>query len=536
MDRYLVPFAESAANPAMIQDPQSKSQLTWRTIGPIEHDRPRAAGAPALGRHTRMTMPVQITEQTVARALAGNPTIESAIESIINELREAQAALTEVRPARAELKSTLDDWLARLEAVKGRPAYYPYIGSGLGHGPLVELADGSVKWDLINGIGVHMFGHSDPELVRTTLFAALGDTTMQGNLQFNQDSIEFSEFLIGEASKNSRLAHVFLSNSGAMVNEAALKVCMQKKDGKAPRIIAFDDCFMGRTIAMSQIGDSPAHRIGLPLNTMVDYMPFYDPTTGDRSIEYARRRLQQHLKRYPDQHACFVMELVQGEGGFNLAPREFFIALMELCREHAIPVWIDEVQTFGRTTEMFYYDVLELGEYIDVLTLGKMSQVCACLYTRDMNPKPGLLSGTFIGSTVGLQVGLAMLRRLRDGGYYGASGKIARLQERFCAKMRDLVTRRPAWFPQVHPSRANGPPITEAYGGTGGMMRFTPFGGEKDRIIAACRTLFEEGVIAFYCGHDPYHVRFLPPVGVFEPEHFEPVFDIVERGLEMVAD
>jgi len=43
------------------------------------------------------------------------------------------------------------------------------------------------------------------------------------------------------------------------------------------------------------------------------------------------------------------------------------------------------------------------------------------------------------------------------------------------------------------------------------MMRFTPFGGKKDRITKACKHLYDEGVIAFYAGHSPHHVRFLPP-------------------------
>ena len=54
-------------------------------------------------------------------------------------------------------------------------------------------------------------------------------------------------------------------------------------------------------------------------------------------------------------------------------------------------------------------------------------------------------------------------------------------------------------------------------------------------MLDACHVMFREGVIAFYCGHGPYHVRFLPAVGVFEPEMFDEVFEIVERGLEQAA-
>ena len=66
-------------------------------------------------------------------------------------------------------------------------------------------------------------------------------------------------------------------------------------------------------------------------------------------------------------------------------------------------------------------------------------------------------------------------------------------------------------------------------------MRFTPFGGVKSKIIATCRRMFESGVIGFYCGRDPFHIRFLPPVGVMTPRQFDDVFTIVSAALAGVA-
>ena len=475
-------------------------------------------------------MSPRTSEITAAEALAQSAGLNDAIETIIAELVEAQSTLVGARPAVDDLKQSYEDALAKYGELRGRPALYPYIGSGIGNGPLVELADGSVKWDMINGIGVHMFGHGDPDLIETALRAALSDTVMHGNLQFNAEVIDFAELIVTEASRVSDLKYCFLTNSGTMANESALKVCTQKHNG-APRVLAFADNFMGRSTTMSQIGDSAANRVGVPLNALVDYMPFYDPEHGDRSTEYALRQLQQYIHRYPNQHSCFVMELVQGEGGFNIAPREFFIPLMEACKENGIAVWIDEIQTFGRTNEMFHFAQLDLGRYVDVVTLGKMSQVCACLYTEEYNPKAGLLSGTFVGSAVALQVGRRSLERLRDGGYYGSEGRIAKLHAAFREHAEALVSRHPEWFPPVpHPSGtmrvASG-----FYGGVGGMMRMTPFGGDKKTITNALQIMFDEGVIAFYCGHDPYHVRFLPPVGVMEPQQFDDVFKIVESSF-----
>ena len=66
-------------------------------------------------------------------------------------------------------------------------------------------------------------------------------------------------------------------------------------------------------------------------------------------------------------------------------------------------------------------------------------------------------------------------------------------------------------------------------------MRITPFGGDKAKIISTLHTMFQEGVIAFYCGHDPFHIRFLPPVGVMQPEQFDEVFEILESSLAKAA-
>ena len=216
-----------------------------------------------------------------------------------------------------------------------------------------------------------------------------------------------------------------------------------------------------------------------------------------------------------------------------MAPREFFLPLMELCRDNGIAVWVDEIQTFGRTCEMFYFEQLGVGDYVDVVTVGKLSQACACLYTADYNPKPGLLSATFVGSTVALQVGRRILARLREGGYYGPDGRIARLQTAFRKHMQALIELHPDWFGPV--PQADGRSTQRVYDGVGGMMRLTPFGGDRSKITKALRVMFDEGVIAFYCGHEPYHIRFLPPVGVMQPQQFDDVFEIMEAALAKAA-
>lgn len=481
---------------------------------------------------------IETQTSTVGQRMSESAEVRQAIDALVEQVRAHSAEITDVRGPVAGLETSYQAALDQAEAVRGRPLLYPYIGSGIGNGALVELADGSVKWDMICGIGVHFFGHSDPDLIATAVRAGLDDTVKQGNLQANRHGFDFSEVLLTEARKGSKLEYAFLSTGGAMANENALKICFQKTEG-APRVLAFKDCFMGRTTTLSQIGDAAGNRQGIPLNVLVDYVPFYDEVMAERmgqarAIDMTVMHVEQYMDRYPGQHACFIFELVQGEGGFRTANRDFFKALMELCKSRSVPVWDDEIQAFGRLESMFAYDMYDLGQYIDVLTVGKMTQACATLFTEELSPKPGLLSGTFIGETVSFEVGRRIIDRLRDGGAYGKEGKHARHHALFAEQVRALAGRHPDWFPKV-PDVMGHPGVTDIVGGVGGMMRFTPFGGDKTKVAAACKACYEEGVVLFYCGHGPFHIRMLPPLGVMKEEDWPRVFECVERGLAKVA-
>lgn len=472
---------------------------------------------------------------TVAHGMHTNPTILQSIDRIVAEMNQHKARITGVRPALDQAhEARMVEMLKQACAVRGRERlYFDYLGSGIGNGPFVEMADGSVKLDLICGIGVHFFGHSDSEAAATGLMAALADTVMAGNLQANHNVTEFAQVLLDKAAKTSKLAHAYLINGGCMANENAVKICFQK-NAPANRVIAFEHCFMGRSVTMCQIGDNAANRVGIPLSTLVDYMPFYDPEMGTKSIDYGVKRLEEYVARYPKQHACFIFELIQGEGGFNSAPREYFTALMEVCRANGIAVWDDEVQTFGRTGEFFAFDKFNLGEFVDVCTIGKMSQVCAALYTREYNPKPGLLSATFIASAQEIEVGTLFLKRLLNGNYYGPNGTIEKHHVRFVEGIKALAARHPAWFPPVtyHGRTLTNTPIA---GGVGGMMRFTPFGGDKQKVTDLLQVMFKEGLIAFYAGHGPFHVRFLPPLGVMDLATWDVAFELIERSMAKAA-
>ncbi len=164
------------------------------------------------------------------------------LEEVASEYR---SKITSIRGPQPELVEPYKNMLDRLSVARGGAPYFPYIASGLGNGPFVELADGSVKLDFIVGIGVHGLGHSHPAMLASTVDAALEDTVMQGNLQQNSPSLRLAERLIGLANQSgAKLAHCLLSTSGAMSNENALKIAFHSRF-PASRVICIDNCFAG---------------------------------------------------------------------------------------------------------------------------------------------------------------------------------------------------------------------------------------------------------------------------------------------------
>jgi len=177
---------------------------------------------------------------------------------MLEALADHQERITGVKPPDPALRTPYEQVLREFGRIRAGNLFYPYIGSGIGRGPLVELADGSVKYDFISGIGVHHWGHSHPVLVEAALDAALRDTVMQGNLQQNMESVELARTLLDAATASGAgLKHCFFSTSGAMANENALKIIFNKR-APADRLLALDGCFAGRTLGLSQVTDRPA--------------------------------------------------------------------------------------------------------------------------------------------------------------------------------------------------------------------------------------------------------------------------------------
>ncbi len=458
----------------------------------------------------------------IKQKLQNDPRLAKAQQLLKEALLEYQNQITGIKQGDPQLKLAYDRFIKQISELRGGKLYYPYLSSGLGKGALVELADGSVKYDFITGIGTHYFGHSHPGLLMASVEAALEDTIIQGNLQQSVKALEILEMFVKAAClKGAKLKHCFLTSSGAMANENALKIIFQKKH-PAKRLLAFRRNFAGRTMVMCQITDKPENKEGLPKVLDVDYIPFFDPEKPKESTQEAVTCLLKYLKHHPQDYAGMMFELIQGEGGYYPGDRQFFIAIMDILKKNNIAIFVDEIQTFGRTAELFAFQHFGLDEFMEVVTIGKLTQVCATLFTKEYLSKPGFISQTFTTSTSALYASQVILNEILNEGYLGENGKIMRLSKYFTEKLEKISQRHPDWM--------KGP------FGLGAMIGFTPFDGSENLTKQFLQQLYQNGVLSFIAGGHPSRVRFLMPIGTVTTVDIDQVSLIIEQTLGQVAN
>ncbi len=408
-------------------------------------------------------------------------------------------------------QKNIDKELKKIGNLRGGNLYFPYISSSLGKGSKVLLTDGSVKLDFINGIGAH-FGHGLELLRNASIDASLEDTIMQGNLQQNERSFELMKLLLLQ----SKMDHCILTSSGAMANENALKLLFHHQPNKN-RILAFEQCFMGRTLSLAQITDKAKYRSGLPTTIHVDHVPFFANKNRSKSLKKTIQKIKQLLIRHPNKYAGMCMELIQGEGGYNIGNTEFFKEIISVLKNENIPILIDEVQTFGRTSELFSAQHFDIINDVDIITIGKLSQVCATIYRKKLKPAPGIISQTYTSSTTAIECGYQIINHLIKSQHFGKKGKNIILGNYFNQLLRKL-------------SKKNQNAIHGPYG-IGGMLAFTPFDGEFKETYNLLINLFNNGLMGFTTGSNPSRIRFLLPLGAVTKEDIEEAIQIIDKSI-----
>lgn len=259
--------------------------------------------------------------------------------------------------------------------------------------------------DFSGGIAVNALGHCDDRLVKALTDQA-GKLWHVSNLMTNEPVISVAKQLVEETFAD----RVFICNSGAEANEAALKLArryaLDHYGAEKNEIIAFKQSFHGRTLFTVTVGGQHHYSDGFgPNPTAITHIPFNDLET---------------LKKTISDRTCAVMiEPIQGEGGIIPADPEFLKQVRALCDQHKALLIFDEVQTGNaRTGKLFAY--MHYGVTPDILSTAKGLAggfpIGAIIATKEVAAvfKPGVHGTTFGGNALACAVADQTLKIIKQ--------------------------------------------------------------------------------------------------------------------------
>ena len=275
--------------------------------------------------------------------------------------------------------------------------------------PLIFVkGKGSYLWDVhtrkyldfFPGWGVGNLGHCHPK-VMTAVRDQISKLIFVPNNYYHIPQAKLAKEL---QYWNDFPAKVFFCNSGAEANEAAIKLARKFGKGRY-QVISFINSFHGRTLAALAATGQEKYKKG-----------FFPLPEGFVSVPF--NNLQAVEAALTDKTAAIMLELIQGEGGINIAQEEFVLGLRKLCDERHILLIVDEVQTgIGRTGKMFCYQ--HYGITPDVVTLAKSLggglPIAAVMINDHISNcmGPGTHASTFGGGPVVSRAALAVLRAIQ---------------------------------------------------------------------------------------------------------------------------
>jgi 4-aminobutyrate aminotransferase/(S)-3-amino-2-methylpropionate transaminase len=406
------------------------------------------------------------------------------------------------------------------EVLKARERYVPRGVStpdlvvSRAWGARVWDAEGREYLDFAGGIACQNLGHGPAGVVRAIheqVDKYLHQCFMVGVYEpYVQVCQRLDELWPGEAATKS-----LLLNSGAEAIENAVKIA-RAATGRTG-VVVFDRAFHGRTNLTMAMTSKLVYKQGFgPLATDIHRAPAPYPYRGV-STEDALAGLELLFKQDvdPAEVACFVLEPVQGEGGFIPMPAAFIQALKEQCERHGILYVDDEVQAgCGRTGSMWAIE--HYGVEPDLIVSGKslggglpLAGVTGRTELMDAVHVGGL-GGTFGGNPVCCAAALAVLDELSAPGFRERADQIARLLR---ARLDEIASRRP---------------VVGEVRGLGAMLALELVERNADAAKAVTAAARDKGLILLSCGLYGNVIRLLPPLSATDEE--------LERGLAILEE
>ena len=393
-------------------------------------------------------------------------------------------------------------------------------------GALLTDVDGNTFIDFTGGVGCLNVGHSHPKVVA----AAREQLERFAHTDFTiipyETYVELAERLVERAPISGPAKAAFF-NAGTEAVENAVKFA--RAYTRRPAVIAFEGGFHGRTLlSLSLTSKTHPYKAGLgPFSPEVYRVPFANEYRGPDTAA-ALAALEQALitQVAAETVAAIVIEPVQGEGGFVVAPPEFLAGVRRICDDNGIVLVVDEVQTGFARTGMFFaiehYDVEP-----DLITIAKsvagglpLSGVIGKAEIMDA-PGRNAVGGTFIGNPVAQAAALAVLDVIDSEG----------LVERSNAIGETMRTRMQGWqsrFPEIGDVR-----------GLGGMLAIELVHDRESKnpapelVAAICEEAFHNGLLLMSAGIYSNVVRVLVPLTIADGE-LDEALDVWERALEHV--
>jgi 4-aminobutyrate aminotransferase/(S)-3-amino-2-methylpropionate transaminase len=288
-------------------------------------------------------------------------------------------------------------------------------------GATLTDVDGNTFIDFTGGVGCLNVGHSNPQVVAAAQEQMARFSHTDFTIVPYEVYITLAERLC-ELAPVRKPAKAAFFNAGAEAVENAIKFA-RSYTGR-PAVVAFEGGFHGRTLlALSLTSKTHPYKAGLgPFAPEVYRVPFPNDYRGPSAAE-ALEALERSLVTQvaAETVAAIVLEPVQGEGGFVVAPHEFVEGVRRICDEHGIVMVVDEVQTgFGRTGRM--WGIEHSGVEPDLVTVAKsiaaglpLSGVIGKAEIMDA-PGDSAIGGTYVGNPVAQAAALAVLDVFEEEG------------------------------------------------------------------------------------------------------------------------
>ncbi|MFD1803580.1 4-aminobutyrate transaminase [Mixta tenebrionis] len=383
--------------------------------------------------------------------------------------------------------------------------------------------EGNRYIDFAAGIAVLNTGHRHPRIVQALENQLKAFTHTAYQIVPYESYVSLAEKINAAAPLKGPLKTAFFS-TGAEAVENAIKIA-RAHTGR-PGVIAFGGGFHGRTyMTMALTGKVAPYKKGFgPFPGSVFHVPYPSElnhiSTAD-TLTAIERLFKADID--PSQVAAIIFEPVQGEGGFNVAPRELVTAIRRLCDEHGIVMIADEVQSgFARTGKMFAMD--HYADQPDLMTMAKslaggmpLSGVVGKADIMDA-PAPGGLGGTYAGNPMAVAAAHAVLDIIQDE---KLCQRAAALGERLRLTLSDCRER----CPELVEVRGLGSMIAAEFcdAQTG-----APSAATAQRIQQAA---LEQGLLLLTCGQYGNVIRFLYPLTIPD-EQFAAALNIIACAIK----